>query len=70
MAQANLITDDSAANATGTATFVRAYKSDGVSPVLEGEVGTATADLVFNSTAFVAGSSIGVATYTYTETKQ
>ena len=37
---ANPLTQDSAANATGTATWYRALKSDGTSPVQDGSVGT------------------------------
>lgn len=39
VAIANAITQDSAANATGTATWFRALKSDGATAVLDGNVG-------------------------------
>ena len=37
---ANAITQDSSADATGTASFFRLYKSDGTTCVLQGTVGT------------------------------
>ena len=36
----NAITSDSSADATGTATHFRIYKSDGTTAVLQGDVGT------------------------------
>src|SRR3954470_21205314 len=47
----NAITSDTDNNATGTASWYRALKSDGTSAVMDGSVGTASADLVLNSTA-------------------
>ena len=41
VATANAITADSSANASGTAAWFRALKSDGTSPLFDGTVGTA-----------------------------
>lgn len=50
---ANSITQDSSANATGTATWFRVTDSDGTF-VLDGSVGTSGADLNLNSTSITA----------------
>ena len=41
VATANAITADSSANATGTATWFRVFKSDGTTALWDGSVGTA-----------------------------
>jgi hypothetical protein len=69
VATANAITQDSSANATGTASWFRALGSDGTSVVYDGSVGTATADLVLNTTAIVIGASVSVTALTLTEAK-
>jgi hypothetical protein len=46
---ANAITSDTDADATGTATWFRAYKADGTTAVCDGTVGTASADAIINS---------------------
>jgi hypothetical protein len=48
---ANAITSDSDADATITATWFRAYKTDGTTAVCDGTVGTASADAIINSVA-------------------
>lgn len=63
---AGTITADSSANDTGTATWFRALKSDGTTPVFDGSVGTATADLVLNSTSIASGIAVEVTAFTYT----
>ena len=45
----NAITSDSSADATGTATHFRIYKSDGTTAVLQGDVGTSGARRVATS---------------------
>ena len=45
----NAITSDSSADATGTATHFRIYKSDGTMAVLQGDVGTSGARRVATS---------------------
>src|SRR3982751_4605129 len=52
VATANAITPDSNAPATGTAAWFRVFKSDGTSPLWDGTVGTADANLIVSSTAF------------------
>lgn len=63
---ANAITADSSANATGTAAWFRALKSDGTSPVYDGSVGTSAADLIMPSTSITAGQVISVNSATLT----
>jgi hypothetical protein len=69
VATANALTDDSSANATGTAAWFRALKSDGTTAVFDGSVGTGTHNLVVNTTAFVAGARVTVTSHTYTQSK-
>lgn len=69
VATANAITSDSSANATGTASWFRALESDGTTVVYDGSVGTATADLILNSTAIAAGAAVAVSSLTLTENK-
>ena len=63
---AGAIGSDSSANATGTASFFRLFKSDGTTAVLDGSVGTASADLILNSVSIVAGSAVAVSALTIT----
>lgn len=65
----NAITADSAANATGTASWFRALKSDGSTVVFDGEVGTSGSDLNLNTTAIVTNANVSVSSFTYTEPK-
>ncbi|MDP9265223.1 MAG: hypothetical protein M3O91_03770 [Chloroflexota bacterium] len=69
VATANAITQDSSADATGTAAWFRVWKSNGTSPVWDGSVGTATSDLVLNSVAISAGAAVAVTSLTLTENK-
>jgi len=69
VATANAITSDSSANATGTASWFRALKSDGTTAVYDGSVGTSAADLVLNSVAIALGAIVAVTAFTYTENK-
>jgi hypothetical protein len=66
---ANAITDDSSANATGTASWFRALKSDGTTVVFDGSVGTASADLILASTAISSGATVSVTSFSYTQSK-
>lgn len=65
----NAFTADSDANATGTATWFRCFKSDGTTALLDGSVGTATANLVLNSTAIVIHAAVSVSSMTHTVAK-
>jgi len=69
VATANAITSDASADATGTATWFRALKSDGTTVVFDGSVGTSSADLVLNSVAISSGAQVSVTSFTYTENK-
>jgi hypothetical protein len=63
------ITSDTSADATGTAAFYRALKSDGTSVVMDGSVGTSSADLVLNSTAIQSGAQVDVTSFAVTVSK-
>ncbi len=69
VATANAITQDSAADFTGTATWFRVWKSNGTSPLWDGTVGTSGADLNLNSVAISAGAAVAVTSFTLTESK-
>ena|SRR5204862_4089452 len=68
VATANAITSDSAADATGTASWFRACKSNG-SAVFDGSVGTSSANLVLPTVSITAGAVVGVTSCTYTQSK-
>lgn len=63
----NAITQDSSANATGTATWFRIVKSDGTTFVLDGDVGTSGSDLNLNTTSIVSGGPVAVTSFVLTE---
>ena len=65
VATANAITDDSSADATGTATFFRAVNSSAVA-VVDGEVGTSGSDLNLNSTEIQSGAEVSVTSWELT----
>ena len=52
---ANAITQDSAADNGGTASFVRITEADGTTPVADLSVGTSGAELNFQTLTFVQG---------------
>lgn len=64
-ATANTITDDTSADATGTASWFRVTKSTGVA-VFDGSVGAVgdTADLLLASTSIVAGEDVAISSFT------
>jgi hypothetical protein len=62
----NAITSDSSADATGTASHFRIWKSDGTTAVADGDVGTSGADLNLNSVSLTAGGSVAVTSFTVT----
>jgi hypothetical protein len=66
-ATANTIATDSSAAATGTASWFRAYKSDGVTGVLDGSVGTSGCDLNLNTTSIVSGATVAVTSFTVSQ---
>lgn len=63
----NAITNDSSADATGTATWFRIVKSDGTTHVMDGSVSTSGSDLNFDSVSFVAGGVVAVSSFTITD---
>lgn len=62
---ANAITQDSAADATGTASWYSLQTSAGVR-IVEGTVGTATSDLILNTVSITIGGPVAVTSFTYT----
>ncbi len=63
---ANAITSDTSINATGTASWYRALKTDGTTVLWDGSVGTATSDMILNSVSLVAGAQLDITSLTYT----
>jgi hypothetical protein len=63
---ANAITQDSSNDASGTAGYYRLFKSDGVTVLWDGEVGTSGADMNLNSVAISSGAITQVTSFTYT----
>lgn len=59
------ITDDSSANATGTATWFRVVDSTGTC-VMDGTAGTSGTDLVLNSASISSGQNVSVTSFTIT----
>jgi hypothetical protein len=64
VATANAITSGTAI-ATGTATWFRALKSDGVTVVYDGSVGTSGANLNLNSTAIQINATVSITSLTF-----
>lgn len=62
----NAITQDSSANATGTATWFRIVASNGTTFVLDGNVGTSGSDLNLNSTSIVAAGIVAISSFVIT----
>lgn len=63
------ITADSSANATGTATWFRVLASDGTTVKFDGSVGTASADMILNTTSIVSGANVSISSFVYTVVK-
>jgi hypothetical protein len=63
----NAITQDSSANATGTATWFRIYASNGTTHVLDGSVGTSGSDLNLTTTSIVSGQPVSITSFVITE---
>lgn len=57
---ANAITGDTSADASGTATHFRIFKSDGTTAVIDGDVGTSGSDLNLTSTTITATEPVNV----------
>ena len=63
----NAITQDSSANAGGTATWFRIVKSDGTTFVMDGNVGTSGSDLNLTTTTIAALQPVSVSSFVITE---
>lgn len=69
LATANAITGDTSANASGTATWYRAFQSNGTTAVVDGDVSTqvaGTGDLQLDSTAIDVSDTVNVTSWTIT----
>jgi hypothetical protein len=62
---ANAISDDTSANATGTATWGTLVTSGGTR-IVDFSVGTSSADLILNSVAIQSGATVSVSSFTIT----
>lgn len=60
------ISNDSSADATGTASFFRILQSDATTVVLQGSVSTSGADLNLNTTSIVSGGPVAVSSLVIT----
>jgi len=69
VATANAIGADASADATGTATWFRAYQSDHTSAVFDGSAGTSGCNLNLSSASIVASGTVTVTALTYTQVK-
>lgn len=56
----------STAAATGTATFARAFKSDGTTAVFDVDCGTSGTEVILASTSIVAGTTVTATVFTLT----
>lgn len=63
----NAITGDTTADATGTATWGRVFKSDGTTICFDCSVGTSGTDIILNTASIVAGAAVTVTSATITE---
>jgi len=69
VATANAITSDTDADATGTVTWFRCFKSDHTTAVFDGSAGTSGCDINFNTTSIVIHGTVAVTAFTYTQSK-
>lgn len=60
------ITDDSSANATGTADYFRILTQSGGTVVFQGTVATSSADMIINTTSITSGSTVSISSATIT----
>jgi hypothetical protein len=64
---ANAITQDSSADATGTATFARVFQSDGTTVEGDLNVGTSGSDLNLNTVSIIIGGPVSITSLTLTQ---
>lgn len=67
---AGAITADASANATGTASYGRYYKTDGTTCMFQGTCGTSSADFILNSLAISAGANVSCSAATLTMVRE
>jgi hypothetical protein len=69
VATANAITDDSSANATGTAAWARLLQSDGTTAVMDLDVTTSAGSdrIVLDTVAIAAGATVSISSLTMTQ---
>lgn len=60
------ITNDSSADATGTAAWFRIVDQNAGNTICDGSVGTSSADLILNTVAITAGSVVAITSMTVT----
>jgi hypothetical protein len=65
VATASAITSDTSADATGTAAWFRVLDSNAVA-IIDGSVGTSSADMILDSVSIVAGGTISITSWTIT----
>lgn len=63
----NAITQDSSANASGTATWFRIVASNGTTHVLDGNIGTSGSDMNLTTTTIAAAQPVSITSFTITE---
>ena len=56
--------------ATGTASFFRIFKSDGTTVVMDGSVGTSSADMILNTTAIANTQTVTISSGTIIRANQ
>ena len=67
---ANSISDDTSANATGTAAYFRLYASDGTTCIAQGTAGTSSCDLNLDTTSIVSGATISISSLSLTHPRE
>jgi hypothetical protein len=60
------IVKDTAANATGTATWARLLKSDGSTVIADVSVDTSDANIILSTTSIVTGVEVDITSFTFT----
>jgi hypothetical protein len=68
-ATAGAIGTDNSANNTGTAQFFRAFNGSGTA-VIDGNVGTSSADLILDSVSITAGQQVSISSWVITELEE
>lgn len=63
---ANAITSDSAADATGTATFARLFQSNGTTAIADFSLATSGSEITINTTSIVLNAVVSCSSFTIT----